>query len=542
MKEEIKKFFKGDVAFDPETLKKYSRDASLFEIKPKLVLFPKDAADVKNLVKWANENKKKYPDLSITPRSAGTDMTGGPLGHSIILDFTKYMNRLSYFEGSKITVEPGMYYRDFEKIASKKGMMLPSYPASKSICAIGGMVANNAGGEKTLAYGKTDDFIEELKIVLADGNEYTIKALSKEELDKKMAQNNFEGNLYRSVFDIIDTNKNLLAEAKPKVSKNSSGYYLWNVWNEKIFDLNRLLAGSQGTLGIITEVTFRLVKMRPNSRLTVVFLKDLAPLAPLINELRKLQPESIEIYDDKTLRFAMRYFFDFLKNRSFFSALKFAWGFWPDLFILLRGGLPKLVLLVEFADGFEAVEKKSKAAATIADRLRLLHRLTKSKADTEKYWEIRRESFNLLRKHSGGKRTAPFIDDIIVKPEDMPAFLPALENILKKYPIEYSIAGHAGDGNFHVIPLMDLSDPKSAQIILELAERVYDLVISFGGSISAEHNDGIIRTPYLSKMFGKEMIIIFQKIKDIFDPKNLFNPGKKVGGKKEAIQKYLRKN
>ena len=543
MKEEIKKFFKGDVADDAEAIKKYSRDASLFEVKPQIVVFPKDSEDVKNLVKWAGEKKKNPPaggpTISITARSAGTDMTGGPLNDSIILDFTKYMNQSVRFEGSKITVRPGMYYRDFEKIVSEKGLMLPSYPASKSICAIGGMVANNAGGEKTLAYGKTEDFIEELKIVLADGKEYTVKALSKEELDKKLAQSDFEGNLYKSIFGLISENEALLAKAKPKVSKNSAGYYLWNVWNHEMFDLNRLLVGSQGTLGIVTEVTFRLVKMRPESRLFVIFLKDLAPLAKLTNELLTLQPESIEIYDDKTLRFAIRYFFDFLKKRDLFSAIKFAWSFWPDLLILLRGGFPKLVLLVEFADSINAIEKKARSAEAIAKRYNLRGRFAESKSDTEKYWEIRRESFNLLRKHSGGKRTAPFIDDIIVKPDQMPEFLPDLEKIINEYPIEWSIAGHAGDGNFHVIPLMDLKDPKSPQIILELAEKVYSLVISFGGSITAEHNDGIIRTPFLNQMFGEKVTALFKKTKEIFDPQNLFNPGKKVGGDREAIKKHL---
>src|SRR3989344_3452589 len=163
MKPEIQKFFRGDVEDDAETLLKYSHDASLLEVRPKIVLFPKDSEDVKNLVKCINENKEKYPDLSITARCAGTDMSGGAIGESIILDFTRYMNKLISFVDNKITVQPGMFYRDFEKLTLEKGFILPCFTASKTINAMGGMFGNNSAGERTLKYGKTEDYILETK-------------------------------------------------------------------------------------------------------------------------------------------------------------------------------------------------------------------------------------------------------------------------------------------------------------------------------------------------------------------------------------------
>ena len=156
-----------------------------------------------------------------------------------------------------------------------------------------------------------------------------------------------------------------------------------------------------------------------------------------------------------------------------------------------------------------------------------------------KYWEIRRESFNMLRKHVQGRRTAPFIDDIIVKPEYLPEFLPKIESILKEYKLIYTIAGHAGNGNFHIIPLMDLESPFGADQILEISQKVYDLVLSYKGSITAEHNDGIVRTPYLEQMYGKEIYNLFIKTKNIFDPENIFNPGKKVGGSKKYLHDHV---
>ena len=252
---EIKEFFKGDVANDETTLKKYSRDASLFEVRPKLVVFPKDAEDLKDLVKWVSVN----PGHSVTVRAAGSDMTGGPLSESIIADVTKHMNHIGDSYGVNIVAQPGAYYRDFEKKTLEKNLILPCYPASKNLCALGGMLGNNCAGEKTLRYGKMEDFILETKVIFSDGNEYLVKPLSKVELETKMAQGDFEGNVYKNLFNLIEENGEVIEQARPKVSKNSAGYYLWNIKKDEIFDLNKLIVGSQGTLGIVTEIKLKLV-------------------------------------------------------------------------------------------------------------------------------------------------------------------------------------------------------------------------------------------------------------------------------------------
>ena len=235
-------------------MEKYSRDASLFKVRPRIVVFPKDVDDVKNLAAYAARAKGAGEDISLTARSAGTDMSGGALTESVIVDFTKYINRLKELGSNFAAVEPGMFYRDFEEETLKKNLFLPSYPASREICAVGGMVANNSGGEKTLSYGKTEDYIEELKMVLRDGNEYIFKKLTFSELEEKKAINTLEGEIYRKIYDLISRNYDLLKKAKPKVTKNSSGYYLWNVleWDKKTFDLTKLIVGSQWTLGLVT--------------------------------------------------------------------------------------------------------------------------------------------------------------------------------------------------------------------------------------------------------------------------------------------------
>jgi FAD/FMN-containing dehydrogenase len=452
MKEEILKFFKGDVEDSEEILSKYSRDASIFEIRPKLVLFPKDKEDVASLVKWAGENKEKYKDISITCRCAGTDMSGAAVGESIILDFTKYMNRLiSFSDKDSITVEPGMFYRDFEKITLEKGMILPCYTASKSLNAMGGMYGNNSAGEKTLKYGKTEDYIKEAKVVFADGNEYIVKPLLEDELNQKFSSNNFEGQVYKGVSDLIKNNSEEIAKSKPRVHKNSAGYYLWNVSDQGVFDLNKLLVGSQGTLGIVTEITFKLVPNPKYSKLVAVFMNDLSPLGSLVDEILELSPETIEAYDDKTMKLAVRFFPDFLKNKGFFGMIKFMFSFLPELWMMITGGFPKLILLVEFAgENEEDVHNKCVFLKEKIKHFNLKTHITKSAAESEKYWDIRRESFSLLRKHVAGKHTAPFIDDIIVRPEFLPKFIPELNDILNKYDLVYTIAGHAGAANFQL--------------------------------------------------------------------------------------------
>ena len=528
MLEEIKNIIKGEVSSDEKELASHSRDASIFEIKPKLVVYPKDSEDIKNLVKWVDKNKDSDKELSLTARSGGTDMSGGTLNNSVIVDFIAHLNRINDVGNDYAVVEPGVFYRDFEKETLKKNLLLPSYPASREICTVGGMVANNSGGEKSLRYGKTENYVQELSVVLSDGEEYLLKALTLKELEQKKSQDNFEGRIYRQMHELLESNYELIQKAKPNVSKNSAGYLLWNVWDGKKFDPAQLFTGAQGTLGLITKIKFRLIKPKKYSKLLLIFLKDLKSLGEVVNIVNKNNPESFESYDDHTFKLAVKMLPDLIKKMGIGTMFKFL----PDVWAILTGGIPKMVMLVEFTADEEAglLDSVKKCRKEVHDKFKVKTRITKNGADAQKYWIIRRESFSLLRKYVKGKKTAPFIDDVIVRPEYLPEFLPKLNTILDEYKndVVYTIAGHPGDGNFHIIPLMDLSGEKSKKIIFELLEKVYNLVLEYHGSITAEHNDGLIRTPYLEKMYGSEVYKLFEKTKQIFDPKNIFNPNKKV--------------
>lgn len=539
----LRKSFKGDISADPELLKKFSHDASIFEITPSLVVAPRDSADVQAAVRAAHEARAAGERVTLTPRAAGTCMSGGSLTESVLIDTTKYLTQIGEIQAAPdrrsglVSVQPGVFYRDLDKETKRRDLMMPAYPASRELAMVGGMVGNNAGGEKTLTYGKIDQYLAELKVVLADGHEYALKSLTKAELDAKMRLPTFEGKLYTQLYQLITANEAAIKAARPQVTKNSAGYYLWNVWDpganngQGAFDLTRLIAGSQGTLGIITDITFKLVAVPKVSKLAVVFLKDLGKLGQLIAALHEVKPESLESYDDKTFKLVLRYLPQFMKllhQRNLFSLVR---QFIPEFLMVLRRGIPKMVILVEFTgDTASEVEQRVAKATEIIKKFDLPYRVTRDEQETAKYWTMRRESFSLMRNNLKDRHTAPFIDDFAVRAELLPEFLPKLYAILNKYNFAYGVMGHPGDGNFHILPMLKLEDQKERAIIPTLSEEVYNLVLQYKGTITAEHNDGLIRTPYLEKMFGAEMVKLFEQVKNIFDPEGLFNPRKKVGG------------
>ena len=538
---QIKQFIRGDVVWDPQTLADFSKDASLYKLKPQVVVFPKDVDDVKALVKFVSAKKQNGENVSLTARAAGTDMTGGPLSESIVVSMTKYFNRIKKIGKDYAVVEPGVYYRDFEKETLKRGLLLPSYPASRELCTVGGMVANNSGGELNLIYGKTENYVPELKMVLADGEEYLFKPLSAAELEKKKAKKGVEGEIYRKLSDLIDKNYDVIMAARPDVSKNSAGYYLWNVYDKLsgTFDIVKLIVGSQGTFGIITEIKFRLVKPRSREHLLVVFLDDLHQIPTVTNHLLKFSPQSIESYDDNTFKVAIKLLPDILRRLKG-NAIKLFFGFLPEMWMVVSGGIPKIVLLAEFSSNTEtdALERTREAQESLKE-FKLKTKLILAESDAQKYWVIRRESFNMLRHHVRGMRTAPFIDDFVVKPEVLGEFLPKLYKILAKYKLLFTIAGHVGDGNFHIIPLMKVGDKHAPEVIKNLGEEVYDLVLKYHGSLTGEHNDGLVRGPYLQKMYGPKLGELFLETKQIFDPQGIFNPGKKAEAKLDYAMQHL---
>lgn len=550
IKKELAKTFKGALDTSSKTREFYSHDASLFELTPEIVGFPKDADDIKSAVKFVKKYRPEHPELHITPRSRGTDMSGAAIGTSIVLDVSKHMTKLLEVSAEQARVQPGMLYREFEVKTLEKGVLLPSYPASRDLASVGGMMSNNSGGEKSLEYGKTDNFVTELKMVLSDGNEYTFKPLNRQELNKKMEQDTFEGHLYRETYKLLEENYNEIQAAAPRVSKDSTGYHLWNVWNREteIFDMTKLFVGAQGTLGIITEGTFRLVPAKKHSGLLVIFLHSIDKLGVLIPKVLKHKPATFESFDDQTLWLSIRFMPSFYKMLGLKRFVKLLFSLIPDAVQLLRG-VPKLILMVEF-NGDSEEEVRAKVRRLHNDLGKGHHARyeingfeeTPTEAASEKFWLMRRYSFQLLRSKVKDKHTAPFIDDFVVPPKHLTAFLPRLRKIIKKYKLFATVAGHMGDGNFHVIPLMKIEDPAERAKLKPAMEEVNSMVIKYGGSVSGEHNDGMIRGPWLEQMYSPAVLGYMKEVKHLFDPDNIFNQHKKTDADWEYSFNHIREH
>lgn len=538
--------FAGETDSTAATRDFYSHDASMFELLPDLVIYPKNSDDVKKAVSYVRTAKKSDRNISLTTRSAGTDMSGGAINQSMIMDMTRYFNKISEVTAESAHAQPGVYYRDFEKETLKKRAIMPSYPASRELCTIGGMVANNAGGEKSLEFGKTEKFVNSLKVVFADGQEYTVQPLNKTELAAKIAQKDFEGKLYKRIYDLIEANYDEIKAAKPHVSKDSTAYHIWNVWDREtgIFDLGQLIVGSQGTLGVVTDIHFRLVPAPKYSGTLVVFLRDITQLGDMINLVLEHKPATFEAFDNYTLMLSFKLFYFFHKTLGWWGMFKLAVQLIPDALILFRG-IPKMVLLVEF--NAESSEEVALKVHTLRRDLspfdsKESYEEANSEAKAKKFWIMRRESFNLLRKKVHDKHTAPFIDDLVVPPQYLTEFLPELRKIINKYKLLATVAGHMGDGNFHVIPLMNIERPAEKRKLEPCMREVNALVLKYGGSLSGEHNDGMIRGPWLHQMYSASMMRIFKQVKSTFDPENIFNPNKKTDAHWEFSVAHIREH
>ncbi|HJP96073.1 MAG TPA: FAD-binding oxidoreductase [Candidatus Saccharimonadales bacterium] len=534
--------FSGETDTTAATLETYSHDASMFEIKPRLVVVPKDAKDVERLVTVVAKAKKTNPTLSLTARSAGTDMSGGAINDSVIVDFNKHFTAIESVTDTTAHAQPGVFYRDFEKETFKHNALMPTYPASRDLCTIGGMVNNNSGGEKSLEYGKTENFVTELRVVFADGVERTVKPLNKKELTVKMAQKDFEGQVYKQLFDLIEKNYDQIKAAKPRVSKNSTGYNLWDVWDREtgVFNLANLIVGAQGTLGFVTDIHFRLVPTRPYTGLLVCFMKDIAPLGEIINKVVAQKPATFESFDDATLWLSIKFMPSFMKMLGVVGFIKLLFSLIPDGFMLLRG-IPKLILMIEFnGQTQQEVDDKINKMRDILKPYGMAMERDDTAQKSEKFWLMRRYSFQLLRSKVKDKHTAPFIDDFVVNPPYLVEFWPQIRAIIRKYKLGATIAGHMGDGNFHIIPLMKLEDKADRDKILPAMKEVNELVLKYKGSLSGEHNDGLVRGPWLEQMYGTEVLYLFRQAKNIMDPQGIFNPHKKANANWDYSFSHIR--
>lgn len=344
----------------------------------------------------------------------------------------------------------------------------------------------------------------------------------------------------------MDNHYDQIKSAKPQVSKDSTGYHIWDIWDrqKEVFDLTQAIVGSQGTLGIITEITFKLVRSPKHSGSLIIFLNKTDNLGEVINKVLAHKPATFEGFDNYTLMLSFKLFFFFYKTLGMASMLKLALELIPSL-INFRRGIPKMVLIAQFtSDNQEDIAKK---VHDLREDMRVfghdaLFEEDETEQEERKFWIMRRESFNLLRSKVHDKHTAPFIDDLVVPPVHLPQFLPELRKIINKYKLLATVAGHMGDGNFHVIPLMKIELASERAKLEPCMKEVNSLVLKYGGSMSGEHNDGMTRGPWLSQQYDERTMEHFRTLKKIFDPQNIFNPHKKTDANWKYSLSHLREH
>lgn len=514
----------GEVSTDKTTREFFSTDGSVFKLLPSMVVYPQhegDAVEVINLVAQQAANGEVLP---ITARGKGTDQGGGSLGEGLMLVFPAHMNHLIEMNKQTITVQPGMIYKDLQHILHSHGRFMPPYPASIDFATIGGAVANNAAGEKTVKYGSTRDYVESLRVILSNGDIIETRRFSAAELKKKQQQTDFEGHIYRNVDYLIEENWDMLANKFPQVSKNSAGYDLWHVKGpDGSFDLSQLFIGSQGTLGVITEITLRHVDYNPKTHLIVGYFENMEKAGHAVEMIMPLKPSALEVVDRHLLEFLQKHDPAQLKG-------------------LLPEQMPGIVLLVEFDDAKNRQQvAKTKKTARVFESFAYDMRVTADHTEQTKLWKIRRGAAAIIWKVNGTKKAMPIIEDGVVPLEMMPKFLEEVYKLFDKYKLDIAVWGHAGNANFHLQPFMDLSSTTDRKKIFELMNDFYRLVIDMGGSTCGEHNDGRLRGPYLKRMYGEELYSIFVDVKKVFDPLAILNPGVKLGVQLKDLPPLLRK-
>jgi len=539
---ELKKLLKGSVSRDRTLRDEMSRDASIYEITPEVVISPKDSMDIKKIVRYVSAHKTAYPSLAITPRSAGTCMSGGAIGSSLLLDMTTHFTKIGKVSNNALQTQPGVYMRDIDPYLDAKQLMLGCVPASRAICTIGGMVGNNSGGEQSLRYGNADRSVRSLDVVLADGNEYTLAPLTKKQLDKKMAQKTYEGRLYKQVYELIESHYDVIKNARPKVNKNSMGYNLWSVWDRGtgIFDMTQLFSGSQGTLGVVTDISIQTYKKPAHSGLLLAYLTSPKHLGDIIPAVMKHNPATFEGFDDITFGLGVKFFSMFRKQLGTKEWLRQQTRLLPAA-AKFKGHLPNILLMVEFeGESKEEVYQKISKLHDDLKPFKLRMDIEGDESESAPYWEIRRASLSLLRNRVKDKYASPFIDDMTVQPKYLPEFLPKVRKVIRKYKLPATLAGHFGDGNFHIIPLMDIENGADQAKLEPVMRELIPIVLQYKGTMAGEHNDGMVRGPWLPAVFGDEMYQLFKHTKEIFDPTYIFNPHKKTDASWDYSMDHIR--
>lgn len=519
----------GEVMVSADARRYFATDGSILAVPPAVIVYPRTENDVRKVTRFTWQLAERGRVIPVTARGAGTDQGGAALGSGIILSFPAHMHRILELDDKSgvVVVEPGVNYGKLQQTLHTHDRFLPPYPSSLEYSTIGGAVANNAAGEKSVKYGSTREFVRSLRVVLANGEVIETSRLGKRELNKKLGLSTLEGEIYRAIDALIEENQALIDKINLTVTKNSAGYFLEDIKRrDGSFDLTPLFVGSQGTLGIVTEITLETEPFNPVTTLLMAAFDDLDKFQRAVLELRDLpeMPSAIEMVDGYLLQAVEKINANLLKDAV------------PKPF-------PKVLLFVEFDNPSERLQKKmAKKARKILEQLG-----TSVQVETEPFrqtqlWKIRQVSSAYISHTEGSARALPIIDDGVVPPERLREYIEGLYQLFERAHLQPALWGHAGDGHLRAQPMLDLGQVGDRQRAFRLLDEYYNLVISLGGTTSGGNGDGRLRAPYLQKLYGPEIYALFAKVKQIFDPYGTLNPGVKMNTNLDVIKQQLRPN
>lgn len=510
----------GEVTDSLEVRRYFSRDASILEIMPSIVVYPAIENDVRKTAHFCWQLAQRNKLLPITARGGGTDTSGAAIGSGILLSFTAHMNRILALDPKKefVTVEPGITFHALQQTLFTHGLFLPPYPASQAEATIGGGLANNSIGEKSVKYGDMRKFTEKLSVVLADGEVIETRPLNKRELNKKLGISTLEGNIYRAIDSLIEENLEVIKNERQHLlaTHNRAGYNIFDVKKKNSFDLTPLFLGSQGSLGIITEATLQLTRHNPITELSVVSLPDLAALHDILPKVLNLRPSVCEMMNKAAVQQISRLSPNQLKG------------------ILDKPG-DAIHLVVEFDDDKETDQKKGlKDLKKLAEKSGGHWQAVVTPDDRDKINKLRHSLATLFWEDRGGSRAVPIAEDVSVPTERLADFLDQAVRAYTDHNMIPAVWGHAGDGVVRMNPVLNLSQVGDRQTLYKISDIIYKAAVTMGGSTTGAAGDGRVRSPYMGHVYGPQMHALMMEIKKIFDPFGILNRGVKTADANEV--------
>jgi FAD/FMN-containing dehydrogenase/Fe-S oxidoreductase len=505
IRDDLRGVFKGDLLFDDLSRALYSTDASIFQIQPEGVVVPRNEDDVCTLVRYAVEHR-----LTLIPRGAGSGVAGESLGAGIVVDMSRYFRTIADVGTDTVRVQPGVTCRELNSQLARHGRRFAPDPASGAQCTIGGMLANNASGSRALRHGYTRDHLEQLRIVLDTGD-----AVAAGREPRQLLPGAAAGHLQdivHALAALLEQNAELVRACQPRTRFNRCGYLVQDVLGPDHVDLPRLLVGSEGTLALFTEATLRTVPLPAGRALVVLGFDSLDTAIQAVLKGLQIGPAACELIDRRLLSLARG------SDRGRFSPL-IPPGFEAVLLIELESDSPG-----------DAADR----AAALADllhrtgRLALHSQTAVEPEEIDRLWELREGALPSLYGLRGGPQPVAFVEDVGVPVEELREYLRRVQELLKQFETTASFLIHAGSGQVHTRPFLDLERPGDVAKLSPLAEGIHGLALDLGGTISTQHGTGLARTPWVARQYGR-LYPVMREIKAIFDPAGMFNPGKIVG-------------